>query len=81
MTTTTADAVLDSVRSFLDGVNIDLTAAGWGRVAVASGGSLVTGQGPAVRAVTSVRVGRALDTMRSRRASLLEGYRVQALAA
>ncbi len=43
-------------------------------VAVASGGSLLQNQAPAVSRVTSVRVGRVLDTMRSRRNALPEQY-------
>ena len=58
------DQYLTSCQSFLNAVN---AASGWGRVVVSSSKgyeSLVTG----------VRIGRVVDTMRSRRRSLAEEY-------
>jgi hypothetical protein len=46
---------------------------------VASGGSALTGDPAGLYPVTSVRVGRVPDTMRSRRSHLLEGYASVAL--
>lgn len=44
------------------------------RVVVSSGGSVKQGIPPANYAVTSVRVGRVFDTMRSRRRNQVEEY-------
>ena len=52
-----------------------------GRVVVPSGGSVSQGIAPANRPVTQVRVGRVVDTMRSRRNALLEAYVVGAVPA
>lgn len=65
---TTAKAFLNAVKA---AIGVDLV--------VASGGSVKTGQGPALSVVTGVRVGRVPDTMRSRRGALLEGYSLATL--
>lgn len=64
MTTADADAIASSCKSFLAGLNTVWAAP----VSVASS------TGP-VRPVTALRVGRALDTIRSRREDVLEDYR------
>lgn len=79
------DSLRDAAKSFLDAVNAGLTAAqpggtATGRLVVASGGSVKTGEAPALSRVTGVKVGRVPDTMRSRRGAMLEGYSVGALA-
>lgn len=59
-------------RSFVNEINAQGVRAGYGPVSIASGGSPTKAIAPGIRAVTGVGVGRVLDTMRSRRSSLLE---------
>jgi hypothetical protein len=65
-----ATAWAGRARDFLEA----LTSAVHARPVIASGGSAVEGVGPALYPVTSLRVGRVPDTMRSRRSHMLEGY-------
>lgn len=64
----------DRAEAFILGINNALSAAGFGPVVVASGGSAVNGYPPALHTVQRVRVGRAFDTVRSRRSQLEEQY-------
>lgn len=75
-------AIKDSAVSFINAVNSRTAtqAADFGRVVIASAGSASRGIAPALRPVISVEVGKALDTMRSRRADLLEEYVSGAIA-
>jgi hypothetical protein len=63
-----AQAKTDQVKALLDLINADPAVVGdFGRVIVASSKGYTS-------AVTGIRVGRAPDTMRSRRSDLIEGY-------
>jgi microcompartment protein CcmK/EutM len=64
----------DRAKGFLDQVNADSVAAGFGRLVVASGGSITRGVAPALSDVTQVAVGRVFDTIQSRRSVLVEGH-------
>jgi hypothetical protein len=66
------DALVTSALGFVNAMNGHLAAAGFGRVAVASGGSVKYGIPAAVRPVLRVEGGRTPDTMRSRRSALPE---------
>ncbi len=67
-------------KAFLDGINTDLAAGSWGRLVVASGGSIPKGLPASLSDITGIRVGRVMDTMRSRRSALPESYSVASLA-
>lgn len=71
----TTTAMLTSVKAF---VNACVTALGT-PVVVASGGSVKTGAPGVLTAVTSLKLGRTPDTMRSRRGALPEAYIVDTL--
>lgn len=60
------------VAAFVAAVNTELATAGMGKVVTASQGSPVRGLPPANHVVTSVMVGRAYDTMRSRRNAMVD---------
>lgn len=70
MPVTSRDAHVTRARDFLNAVNADLAAGGWGRLVVASSGSVKKGIAPVLTPVTRVTCGRVLDTMRSRRGDL-----------
>jgi hypothetical protein len=70
----TRQAVLTRAVTFLNAINTAAVANGFGRLCIASGGSVTTNQPPALIPITAVRVGRVLDTMRSRRSALNEAY-------
>lgn len=80
MSQSTATTLAGYAKTFIDTLNSAATTAGIGRCVVASGGSVLQGISPGLRPVTRVRVGRAADTMRSRRSALLESYSVADLA-
>ena len=61
-----AQAFIQSINTTLNGTDVGL------RVVIASGGSLVKGLTPTVHTVTQVGVGKALDTIRTRRNALPE---------
>ena len=67
----TAD-IATRVRLFLEQVSERSDQQGFGRVRLASQGSVARGIPAALRPITSVGVGRVLDTMRSRRNALDE---------
>lgn len=64
----------DAAKVFLDGLNASAATFGAAKVCVASKGSVLKGIPGANHLVTSVRVGRVPDTMRSRRSALSEAY-------
>lgn len=70
----TQTAHVTAGKTFLDAMNTTLVAQDFGRVVVASGGSALKGISPALRPVTRVEVGRAIDTQRRRRGDLVEEY-------
>jgi hypothetical protein len=74
MTATASNAVLANVKAYLAGVRGAFPATATTGVVVASGGSLAKAVPPQNRLVTGVRIGRVVDTMRSRRADLQESY-------
>jgi hypothetical protein len=74
MTPTDADAIAVPMKAFLDQCNTVLSANGVGPIVVASGGSIVKSTPPALRKVTSVRVGDRFDVIRSRAGQLDEIY-------
>lgn len=74
-----AQIVSLSCAGWLSTLNAAMT--GTSRVIVASQGSVRQGLGPVNSPVTSVRVGRVLDTIRSRRTSLLEEYSTNTVSA
>lgn len=68
-------ALVALLKTFVDGVNTTADAnVGIGRVCIASQGSTVRGIPPQNRPVVEVGVGRVMDTIRSRRAQLLEEH-------
>lgn len=75
------DAHLANVVAFINACNTSLTGAGFGRIVVASGGSVQRGVAPSLRPITHVAVGRVLDTQRRRREGLLEEKATTALPA
>lgn len=75
LTSATADAVAAAAKAFLNGV----ASAASAPIVVASGGGKAGGGTGYLSPVTSVRVGRVVDTMRSRRNAQLEAYSVLAL--
>lgn len=69
----TRDALATSAKGFVDAVNTALETWSTGcRVAIISGGSVKYGTPGEASIVTQVGVGRAFDTMRSRRGDLAE---------
>lgn len=81
---TVATATATALKTLFDGVNAAMRAGGSPspqRVVVASQGSIKQGQVPVNTPVTGVRVGRVLDTIRTRRNNLAEGYLRTTLAA
>lgn len=80
ITTTSRDAFVTRCKTFLDAVNTSSSNAGFGRVVVASGGSVTKGIPAALRPVTTVAVGRVLDTQRRRRNAINEAPAGVALA-
>jgi hypothetical protein len=76
-----ATMIAGRMKQLVEGINAAASGLAIGRVCVASGGSLGRSIAPANRPVISVGVGRALDTMRSRRAQLLEARIEQTIAA
>lgn len=70
------DALLTAAKNFLVSVNSygDQVGAEMGSVVIASGGSTLQGITPGLRPVTSMRLGRVLDTIQSRRNALEEDY-------
>jgi hypothetical protein len=80
LTTSDQSAHLTRSKAFLDGINADMALQGFGRVSVASSGSVTKGLPAGLSTVTNVRVGRVLDTIRSRRNALLERYVTSPLA-
>lgn len=78
------DAHASRALSFLNKVNTAMTNGvgqpAYGRLVIASGGSATKGLLPALYPVVRVGVGRALDTMRSRRGELLEAKEFSVLA-
>lgn len=74
LSTTDQQAILTASKAFLDGVIAATTTTPKSRIVVASAGSSVTGQAGALYPVVSVRVGRAIDTHRSRRGDLVESH-------
>lgn len=77
MTAPNALAIATSTKTFLDSLEFALGGT-TERVVVASAGSVSEGLPPANRQVTSIRVGRVYDTIRTRRNALDEGYQVVA---
>jgi hypothetical protein len=76
-----ATSVRDVVKERLTALNAAMangTPPQGPRVCVASGGSLKNGTPPGNYPVTSVRIGRAIDTVRSRRNALQESYTASA---
>lgn len=74
------EAYRTSAVAFFNAVNTAMDSTDLGRVCIASGGSLSRGIPFANRPVTGIRVGRTLDTMRSRRTNLAEEHVKGALA-
>lgn len=69
-----------SAKQLIEACNAASAALGQGKVVVASGGSPTKGIAPALRPVTSVKVGRVLDTIRTRRNALVEEPSLAAIA-
>lgn len=81
LTALQADGFATNVaKPFLDGINASLAERPYGRLVVASAGSALKGIPPALRPINEVLVGRALDTIRTRRNNLVEEYAAAALA-
>lgn len=78
---TSQGGALTAAAGFVDDLN-SLVAGGvaLGAVCVASGGSVLKGIPPATYRVSSVEVGRVLDTQRRRRGELAEEYASRAVA-
>jgi hypothetical protein len=78
LSTATRDQFRDVAVSFIDDVNRAFSPAPstLKRVCIASGGSTTQGIPPALRTVSTVRVGRVLDTIQRRRNALGEDYSV-----
>lgn len=74
-----AAAVADQAKTFLNSAGAASVANGFGGPVLASQGSVSRGIPAANRPITGLRVGRVLDTMRSRRAQLQEEPQIVAL--
>lgn len=72
LSTVDRDGFLSSAKAFVDAINTASAAQSQGRACVASRGSVLKGVPGGNRTITRVGVGKAYDTIRSRRNSLLE---------
>lgn len=71
---------LNAFKAFCDTLNTNAAAGGFGRLSVASGGSVLKAIQPALYPVTRVEVGKVPDIQRRRGADLPELYKEVALA-
>jgi hypothetical protein len=79
LTDAASAGIAGQMANFVRDVNAAAVAEGVGPVVIASGGSVVKSQAPALRPVTGIRVGSRLDVIRSRANALDERYAVVAL--